>query len=237
MSLSNYDQRRIVDTLRLWRPGLHKFPTQEDYEREKHINAGWHQLEFEGSVFGPNWTDYTVVIVGWELMGSQPPGWYMPPDNPLFGNWDFIGDTDRPIIFCGVRIYYKKSHAFAEILIESRGTIDSIQNAQDCNNPAEISKVWRGFELFKYLQKCRGPRSEYNDRETLLNCSIEAYCKVCNRQLVERCTMEDVAQELLISKGHLYELYRSFGITPKVDVAAEARRRLSNQRAAALTVG
>lgn len=234
--LTDADKVRISEQLRLWKAGLSKLQTEEDFLRR----SGWQELMVAGDAFGEEWSDYSVGYVGWELElslapgQSLPGGWYA---HPCFRGLHTPNDPDKALKLCAVRIYYCKSEAFAEILFQSPTeptTLDSIQNAQSCKSPSEIQGVWRGFGLFKELQKSRGPQSMWN-KDTFFNQSVEAYVKRCNRLELERCRKEDIAEELLMKREYWYELARKFGIEPK-SIDVEARRILCQQRDEYLTV-
>jgi hypothetical protein len=176
------DKLRIVDSLGLWRPGLLKFQTAESHTQERVKLDNWYEPTptIEGAEFGKRWREYIVQYLGWDLGLELPADWYCPPNG--FEDILLPNMPDRAIRLCGLRVYYKHSESFAEILLRDRrsddpttkvtepdaptwklpltivhiDTIDSIQNVQKCVSEDEIKRVWRGFDLFKYLLNPQG---------------------------------------------------------------------------------
>jgi hypothetical protein len=225
------DKRRLRIQLRLWKPGLSRLPTEEDYIEL----TGWYEAWLDGGTFGDDWRQYRVQYLGWQLdWQSNPlaPDWYM--KNAYALGIRTPEKPDKPMLLCGVRIHHTESHAFAEILFGAGDdSLDSIQNAQACKSPSELMLVWRGFELFKQLQKDRGPQPEYSDGQTFIDNFIKAYVTVCLRSEQERCSIEDVAEQMLLSRQHWYDYARKFGRKP-AELKREARQRLAELRQAAL---
>jgi hypothetical protein len=178
------DKLRIVDSLGLWRPGLLKFYTAESHTQKRVKLDNWYEPTptIEGVEFGRRWREYIVQYLGWDLGLELPADWYCPPNG--FEDILLPNKPDRAIRLCGLRVYYKHSESFAEILLRDRrsddpttqvgkspeldephklpltivhiDTIDSIQNVQKCISEDEIKRVWRGFDLFKYLLNPQG---------------------------------------------------------------------------------
>ena len=186
MILTDEDKLRIWKLLGFLRPGHYRLKTSEQYNQERITLNDWHEVTIKGSTLPKqlrrDYKDYTLVIFGWDLYNKTlTAGWYGPAGIVNFSRFNDLGipTPNRPLHLCGARIYYKKSKAFAEMLIrghvpedrvidhkDKNGTvksrtilinsIDSIQNVQQCKTAEEIAKVWRGFNLCKDLFRPRG---------------------------------------------------------------------------------
>src|SRR4030095_12564765 len=74
--IADSDKRRLRIQLRLWKPGLSKLPTEEDYIEL----TGWYEAWLDGASFGDDWQQYRVQYLGWQLDWQSkplPPDWYM----------------------------------------------------------------------------------------------------------------------------------------------------------------
>jgi hypothetical protein len=172
------DKFRIVRELGLLRPGMYKVPTAERYEQDRLALTGWYEPTpmLDGAVFGKRWREYQIQYLGWDQGSTLPPDWYIL--NACFVDIRTPEKPDKPIMLVGVRVHYTLSEAFAEILFRGQrpddrieilkdpngeeinlvsiNTIDTIQNAEKCKTSGEITKVWRGFALFKNLLRPPG---------------------------------------------------------------------------------
>jgi hypothetical protein len=155
--------------------------TEEDFEARR----GWEVATLDGATFGDEWRNYEVQYIGWSLEWKPlPAAWYIL--NGYATGIKTPEPPDRPLLLCGVHVHYKRSRAFAEILFPNPGvgfeSLDTIQNAQECNNPTELIGVWRGFELFKHIQKQRGrkPR-KYTDPIQFEKDTIQAHLSLVRK--------------------------------------------------------
>ena len=58
IEFTDADKLHIIDLLGLWRPGLYRFPTPEQYDERKLKLEGWYEPLpiIEGAEFGKEWS-------------------------------------------------------------------------------------------------------------------------------------------------------------------------------------